>query len=127
MDETFPEVLVAEDDIHFTSPGAFRLFLDNKPIEYDIYLGGIIWGKIKEDNSVDDFSGNTLYMVNSRFYSTILSVSEEKDFDRVVANKGKFFVCKPMVVVQHNGYSDNQKRHIDFDPYIRRTKLYGRL
>jgi len=37
---------------------------------------------------------------------------------------GKFFACNPMLVVQHNGFSHNQKKCIDFGPYIRRTKLY---
>ena len=97
-----------------------KLFLH----DYDIYLGGIIWGKIKEDSSIDDFSGNTLYMVNERFYDTLLSVPEEKDFDRVVAYRGKFFVCNPMIVMQHNGFSDNKKKYIDFGPYTKRIKLY---
>jgi hypothetical protein len=107
--ENLSEILIAEDDIHFTSSGAFKYFLDNKPQDYDLYLGGINWGKINEDNSVNDFSGNTFYMVNNKFYETILSPPEEKDFDRIVANRGKFFVCNPMVAIQHNGFSDNQK------------------
>jgi hypothetical protein len=122
--EKHPEVLIAEDDIHFTAFGAFKYFLNNKPKNYDIYLGGITWGKIKQDNSVDDFSGNTMYIVNERFYDTILSVPDNKDFDRAVANKGKFLVCNPMVVVQHNGFSDNQKKYIDFEPYTRRMNLF---
>jgi hypothetical protein len=86
--ETLSEILIAEDDIHFTSSGAFKYFLSMKPTSYDIYLGGIIWGKIKEDNSVDDFSGNTLYMVNESFYDVLLSTPENEDFDRAIAYKG---------------------------------------
>lgn len=122
--ENLSEILIAEDDIQFTSPSSFTFYLKNKPANYDIYLGGIIWGKLNEDNSVDDFSGTTLYLVKQKFYDTLLSLPEDKDYDRALAMKGRFFVCNPMVVIQHNGFSDNQKRYIDFGPYIRRTKLY---
>lgn len=119
------EVLIAEDDIKFTSPHSFTFFLKNKPLNYDIYLGGIIWGKLNEDNSVDDFSGTTLYLANQKFYDTLLSLPDDKDYDRALANKGKFIVCNPMVAQQHDGFSDNQKRYIYFGPYIRRSNLYG--
>ena len=66
-----PEVLIAEDDIHFTAAGAYNFFMSKIPPEYDIYLGGIIWGKINSDNRVDDFSGTTLYLVHQRFYDIL--------------------------------------------------------
>lgn len=122
--EKLTEILIAEDDIQFTSPSSFAFYFKNKPANYDIYLGGIIWGKMNDDNSVDDFSGTTLYLANQKFYEVLLSLPEDKDYDRALAKKGKFIVCNPMVVVQHNGYSDNQKKYIDFAPYIKRTKLY---
>lgn len=122
-EENLPEVLIAEDDIHFCSPSSFSFFLSKKPLTYDLYLGGIIWGKLNEGGIVDDFSGTTLYFANNKFYDPILSLPEEKDYDRALAKKGKFIVCNPMVVVQHNGYSDNQKRYINFEPYIKRRNL----
>ena len=122
--ENLTEVLIAEDDIKFTSTSAFAFYLKNKPVNCDIYLGGIIWGKLKEDNSVNDFSGTTLYLANQRFYDVLLSLPEGKDYDRALAMKGRFIVCNPMVAVQHSGFSDNQKRNIDFGPYTRRANLY---
>jgi hypothetical protein len=120
-----PEVLIGEDDLHFTAPGAFDFFLRNKPSDYDIYLGGIVYGKIMEDNTVDDFSGNTLYLVNERFYDTILSVPEEYHLDRALKCRGKFIVSNPFVVIPQNGYSDNHKREFNYLSYLKGRKLFG--
>ena len=38
-----PEIVIAEDDLHFTTQGAFEFFLSNKPNVFDIYLGGVMW------------------------------------------------------------------------------------
>jgi hypothetical protein len=125
MENRLPSVLIGEDDLKFTASGAFNFFLHNIPPDFDIYLAGIIYGKLKKDNSVDDFSGTTLYPLNERFYKTFLSLEENKDVDRALANKGKFIVCNPMTVIQHNGYSDNSKRFLNFEPYIRKRDLFG--
>jgi len=87
------EVIIAEDDLQFTGPGAFNYFIDNEPENYDLYLGGISYGKIKFDNSVDDFAAAHLYKIKSRFFDTMLSLAGEKDIDRDLGHRGKFFVC----------------------------------
>lgn len=120
-----PNALIAEDDLHFTAPGAYEFFLRKIPSDYDLYLGGVIWGKIKKDNRIDDFSGTTLYLVHEKFYDELLSVPEETDFDRALAHRGNFFVCNPQVVVQHSGFSDNQKRYIHFRTAGNGITLYG--
>lgn len=103
------EVLIAEDDFLFTGKGAFNFFVNNKPIDYDLYLASIFFGQIKEDNSVDDFAGLTFYMVNERFYDKFLSMPEYEHLDRALRYKGKYIVCNPFTVIQQNGYSDNAK------------------
>lgn len=118
------EVLIGEDDLHFTALGAFNYFLRNKPLDYDIYLGGIVYGKISENDIVNDFSGITFYLASERFYDTILSIPEEYHLDRALKNKGKFIVCNPFIVVPHNGYSDNHKRECDYQPYLKDRKLF---
>lgn len=122
--QNLPSIIVAEDDIKFTARGAFEYFLQNEPQDYDIYLGGIIYGNINSDNSVNDFSGTHLYKINKRFYNTFLSLSEEKDIDRSLANKGKFIVCNPIVAIQHNGFSDNRKRHQNYDRHLQNRQLF---
>ena len=119
-----PSVMIAEDDIKFTSLGAFNYFIKNEPKEYDIYLGGITYGNINEKNLTNDFSGLTLYIVQQKFYDIFLSLPENENIDRALANKGKFLVCNPFVVVQHNGFSDNKKKHQNYDIYFQDRNLF---
>lgn len=74
-----------------------------------MYLGGIYYGRIKDDNSVSDFAGTMLYKIHQKFYDTFLSINEEIDIDRALAGKGRFIVCNPFVAIQHEGFSDNKK------------------
>jgi len=122
--ERIAEILISEDDVHFTANGAFQFFIKNKPQHYDIYLGGINGGIIKKDNTVDDFSGLTFYMINERFYDIFLSTPENVNLDRALSNKGKFFVCNPFVAIQHNGFSDNLKRFCNYDECLEGRNLY---
>jgi hypothetical protein len=109
------EVLIAEDDLHFTSKGAFDYFIKSKPVDYDIFLGGILDGVVNVDNTIDDFSGTTLYIVNSQFYDVFLSVPENINIDRALRHRGKFIVCNPLVATQHNGFSDNIRQFCVYD------------
>jgi hypothetical protein len=52
----WPSVTIAEDDIQFTAPGAFEYYCEQRPEEYDIYLGVISWGKRAANNRVVNFS-----------------------------------------------------------------------
>lgn len=111
-----PQVLIAEDDVLFSAAGALDYFLANVPPDFDLYLGGIIWGNVKSDDVVDDFAGPTLYLVNERFYATLLNLREDIDYDRAMAGLGRFVVCNPMVVCQQDGYSDHYDRPVRFSP-----------
>jgi len=126
QDNNLSEVLIGEDDLHFTAAGSFRFFLDNKPADYDIYLASIYYGTIKEDNTVDDFSALTFYMVNRRFYSIFLAMPENQHLDRALRRTGKFVVCNPFTVIQHDGYSDNMKQHFERGQYLKNRSLLGR-
>jgi hypothetical protein len=119
-----PEVLIAEDDIHFTALGAFEYFLANKPATYNLYLASIYWGEIKADNTVRDFSGFTLYMIHKNFYDIFLALPEDRNIDRALENKGKFVVCDPFTAIQHPGFSDNTQTYCDYSDYISTRKLY---
>jgi hypothetical protein len=119
-----PMVLIAEDDVHFTAPGAFPYFLNNIPHDFDIYLAGIMYGTITADGITENFSGTTLYIIHERFYDTFLSLPEEYHIDRALMSKGKFIVCDPFAAIQHDGFSDNKKRFCEYEPYIKNRKLF---
>jgi len=103
----FGEVVIAEDDIKFSSPGAWQYFLSQKPKEYDIFLGGIFLGDPDENNIVKDFTGMTLYSVHSRFYDRFLSIEPSEHIDRALGGLGRYVVCNPMVCTQFDGISGN--------------------
>jgi len=123
--QQLPSILIAEDDIKFTAKGAFEYFIRNEPKEFDLYLGGITYGTIDTHNLTTDFAGTHLYQINQRFYNTFLSLPEEKDIDRSLANKGRFVVCNPFVAIQHNGFSDNQKKYQNYGFCFRNRILFG--
>lgn len=123
-DNCLQEVLIAEDDFKFTSKGAFEFFLRNKPIDFDIYLGGIYFGELNDENIVKDFSGLTFYIINRRFFKTFLSIPEHINLDRGLNNKGRFIVCNPFTVIQSNGFSDNVKRYCNYDSYLLGRSLF---
>jgi len=116
-DNGLNEVLICEDDLQFSCKDSFKYFLDNKPKEYDIYLGNILDGVLNPDSSVNFFTGTVLYMVHSKFYDTFLSIDENKYLDTELGSKGKCFVCVPMVACQRQGYSDNVKKIVDYSKY----------
>jgi hypothetical protein len=120
--EKLSQIIIAEDDIQFTSVGAFDYFINNRPAQFDLYLASIYYGKISADNTVNDFAGLTLYSIHENFYDQFLAIDTTIDIDRALAGKGKFVVCNPFVAIQHNGYSDNKKMVCNYD-----TLLEGRI
>lgn len=124
-DQGLDSIIIAEDDLKFTAPGAFDFFIKNEPTNFDIYLGGITYGKINRNGSVNDFAGMHLYKIKQKFYDAFLLTPEEKDIDRSLANKGMFVVCNPMVAIQHNGFSDNKIKYENYDPCFKNRKHFG--
>ena len=121
----FPEVLIAEDDLKFTDRGAFDFFLKNKPNDFDLYLASIYFGEIKNDSSVNGFSGLTFYIVKEKYYDTFLSRPEHDNLDRLMENTGKFIVCRPFTIIQENGFSDNVKRYCNYDNFLIGRELFN--
>lgn len=113
----WPEVRIAEDDLRFSGKGAWDYFLKQKPIDFDIYLGGVFLGDPDDNNIVKDFTGMTMYVVKQRFYDTFLSVPNDDHIDRLLGGLGRYVVCNPFVVTQYDGRSSNTGKH----------EAYGRL
>lgn len=119
-----PEVLISEDDLKFTSKGAFEFFIKNKPGDFDLYLASIYFGEISQDNKVEDFSGLTFYIISRKFYEVFLNVPEHDNIDRLLKKRGKYIVSNPFTVIQHNGFSDNVKTYCNYDEFLTNRRLY---
>lgn len=119
------EVCIAEDDVSFCGPGAYEYFLSNKPNDYDLYLGGIYKGLIREDSTVEKFSCLHLYIIHERFYKTFLKADEKENIDIWLGGKGKFVVCDPLAAIQHDTPSDNNKTRIRQENYLHKFRYYN--
>lgn len=116
-ENNLPEVIIAEDDMVLTAPGAWQYYMDNKPEDFDIYLGGIYSGDMDGNRIINGYSGHTLITVSSKIYDLILSADEYKDLDRWLGTyclEKKFIVCLPFVCKQIEGYSDNHRRRVEY-------------
>lgn len=120
------EILIGEDDLKFTSPNAFKYFVENKPEDYDMYLASIYTGWInQEDNTVKDFSGMTLYFIHERFYDKFLGVPLMNHIDRALANLGRYFVCEPFSCIQYCTFSDQKLAIVNHAHLLKGRKLYN--
>lgn len=126
LEKELSEILIAEDDVKFTAPGAFAHFMINKPKLYDLYLGGISYGNLKEDKTVEDFAGLLLYMVHERFYRTFLSINEKQHIDRGLRDKGRYIVCDPQPAIEQDGHSDNWNQYFEGAIFYKNRRLFGR-
>lgn len=113
-----PEITIAEDDIKFPAEDGYEYFLSKKPEDFDLYLGGIYRGEIK-DGKTTDFSSLHLYIIKAKFYDTFLGIDETKHLDTELAGKGDYHVCYPFAAIQHNGYSDVERGKTNFDNLLK--------
>lgn len=128
-----PYVIIAEDDIKFSCAGAWKYYLSQMPQEFDLYCGLIYAGEVDPQTnriiSTRGMSGtNTLYTISEKFYEFFLATDNSKHLDRELgkfANINQYYVCNPMVCYQMGGWSDNHKRELHYDEYLRDIKLFG--
>lgn len=128
-------ITIGEEDLEFTSPNAWKYYLENIPQDYDIFLAGIYSGQLEGNRIVNGYSGNTLITVHSQFYDFFLSASEDPNglgqghCDRWLGNfcfEKKYFVCLPFVVKQlNNSYSENHRRIQNYDAYEQNWEYYS--
>lgn len=129
-DNNLPFVIIAEDDITFTSKGAWAYYVMNMPQDFDIYFGMIYSSDkdaIVKNRIVKEVSGFTLYTVNSRFYDTFLDTPPDKHIDRVVTGKWanfKFLLPDKFMCYQNSTQSDNTMGKPDLSYFLRGREMF---
>lgn len=119
------KVVVAEDDLVWTAPGAWKYFLDNEPPNYDLYVSSYYSGSHDENNIVTGLRGLTLYICHSRYYDTFLGLSENIHLDAAIAMSGAKVICSPMFcAIQAPGFSDQRKQFVDDSKRLKGKKLF---
>jgi hypothetical protein len=123
--EMLSEVTVMEDDVWFPDDNGFKYYCENKPKEsFDLYLGGITRGEIKDGKTVR-FTGAFCYTITERFYDRFLSVSEDLDIDGAMSGLGIFYVCQPMACFTYWGWSENVRETVNINHLLMGKELYG--
>ena len=126
-DKGLEYVIIMEDDCVFSSPNAFNYYLSKMPETFDIYLGMVYAGEIKEGRIVNGFSGLTLYTVHKNFYDEFLAANPNDHLDRFLGNtayKNKYYICEPFVCYQSGGFSDNRRENMNYKVYHDQMKFY---
>lgn len=133
-DNKLPYIIVCEDDIFFYGDDnkAFQYFIDNTPPSYDLYMGVVLHGEIKENRVMNGMSGShTLIKIHERFYNFILNEMPDNCYqDRYLgghAHRFEYYTCPLVVCNQKPGYSYNRKViHTGYDVYLEGRAVYGR-
>jgi hypothetical protein len=123
-----PMVCIAEDDCIFSAPKAWEYYLKGTPESFDLYLGMIYEGVIKDNKVSSGFTGGlTLYTVHEKFYDAFLAMKSMNNLDRELgkyAHEFDYFVCNPMVCFQSNGFSDHKKSDATYDHLLVGRELF---
>lgn len=118
-----PEVCIMEEDVMFPSPDGWQYFLENKPANFDLYLGGAYnlneaaYKRIREQSGpveIHNFAGLHCYIINESYYDKFLSIPEDKHIDDQ-PGMGRFYVCAPFAALQHPGWSANARCRVDYN------------
>lgn len=126
------EIVIFEDDILFTSPNGWKYFLDNKPDDYDLYIGGsyFIDNRINYTPplvKVKEYVGNQCIMISQRYFDVWLNSDSGKHCDTAQNGKGEFYLCFPFVALQRHGWSANAQALVNYNPIIPKEYLYDNL
>jgi hypothetical protein len=109
------EVCIAEQDVFFPTENGWSYYLNHKPKEYDLYLGGTYLNDLGDFNRVCGFH---LYMVREQFYDVFLAIDDLLHIDTAIDEIRKsynFKVCRPFVALQRAGFSANNQAHVDYN------------
>lgn len=128
--QKFSRVIIGEDDLLFSAPGAWAYYLEQMPEDFDIWSGGVYSAEIKDGRIMNGWSGNTLITIHSNFYDEFLKMANDAllkrdHLDRYFGNfcfEKNYRVVEPFVVYQLEGYSDNHRRMTAHAGYLEKIK-----
>lgn len=135
----WPNVTIWEDDVMFTHKTSWSRYvqlMSSLPSDWDLYFGGAsAWQTAPRRGTPSppligpanhDISGAHCYTVNAKFYDAFLKAPDGTHIDRWFVKRGhaKAYVCWPFIAMQHNGYSDQQKRVLSFEVMNAKFQLW---
>src|SRR5580692_779019 len=122
QEKGLPEVCILEADAMFPSLGGWRLFLEHKPKDFDIYLAGTYGLQMdymrQHEHGVypiTSINGLHCYIIRAQFYDTFLSLPADQHIDVALDGLGKYFVCYPFAAIQRPGWSANARGNVNYN------------
>ena len=133
-DSKMSSITILEDDVKFTHPSSWKRYItlaEELPKDWDMYLAGA-YGTFgiqpvgESLISVDDTAGLHCYTVNAKFFNKFLDAPETGHLDRWLTKNGKAqtYIAHPFLALQHSGFSDQQKRNVNFEPLEMNFKIW---
>jgi hypothetical protein len=113
-----PHILIAEDDLRFSSKNSLQHFIDTIPEKFDLYFGMIYTGTIQDRRITNGFSGMQFYLIHKKFYDHFLMAPNNKHLDQWLGescHEYDFYCCDPFICYGESGYSDNFKKEWVFN------------
>lgn len=129
-DSGLNEVAIGEDDLMFPSKNGWEYFLNNKPENFDVYIGGTYYINKPDDYKppvikVKEWVGNHLIIIHKKYYDTFLSLPENSHCDTANSGKGDFYVCFPFAAIQRPSYSANNMAFVNYNSILKPEWVYG--
>ncbi len=114
-------VIVAEQDLTFTCPTAWKYFLDNIPKQFDLYLACTYIVPVSNNK----ICGFHLYIIHSKFYDKFLSVKDDLHIDTAMDSlEGDYIFCYPFPALQRRGFSANNHTIVDYNKILSKEDIY---
>lgn len=126
----WPEVCIAEQDLYFPCIGSWEYFLNNKPDDYDIYVGGNYLLNEPENYTapyykLNEYVGNQLIIVSEKYYDRFLSVPDLAHIDTAQKGLGNFYACWPIAALQRPGFSANAGTDVNYNTNLKPEWIYN--
>lgn len=123
------ECIIFEDDIMFTNFNSWEYFIENKPTDFDVYLGGnyLIDNRLDYTKSlvkVKGWVGNHCIIINEKYYDTWLKTDSKLHCDTAQSGLGDFYVCYPYPALQRTRWSSNNKAICNYNSALRPEDIW---
>lgn len=124
------EICLMEDDVMFPNENGWQYFLDKKPKEYDVYIGGsyFIDNRIEYASplvKVNEWVGNHCIIINERYYDKFLCSPTKAHIDQVQKGMGEFYLCFPMAALQRpNRSANNSHQLVNYNTKVPKEYIY---
>lgn len=115
------EVVIAEQDLSFTSPKSWKYFLLQKPKDFDLYL----WGTYLIPLSNNKICGFQLYIISEKFYDKFLGTPDDVHIDTYMDELGgDYKFCYPFPALQRPGFSANNMADVNYNAILSKEDIY---